>query len=342
MPAADRVTAALDALLKQRILVIDGAMGTMIQSYELAESDFRGERFKGHPGDLKNLADLLSLTRPDLIEQIHTAYLEAGADVVETNTFNANAVSLADYGLESAVYELNVAAARLARSAAAAAGARDPRRPRFVAGSLGPTNRSASMSRDASDPGARRVTFGQLVDAYHEQARGLLDGGVDLLLPETAFDVLNLKAALFAIMKLFDEGARRVPVIASLTFVPAGAERTLTGQTVEAAWNSISHAPLLAVGLNCSLPSEMRPRLEELRAVAPVYVSAHPNAGLPDARLPTRFPETPEDMARALGEWARAGLVNLVGGCCGTTPEHVRAIAAAVAGVAPRRVPRVW
>ncbi len=338
--APDPLTTTLDALLRQRILVLDGAMGTMIQRYKLTEADFRGEIFKNHPGDLLNANDLLALTRPDVLAEIHADYLAAGADVVETNTFNANAISMADYGLESAVYDINVAAARLAKAAVVAATAQDPSRPRFAAGALGPTNRAASLSRDVSDPGARQVTFDQLVDAYHEQARGLLDGGVDLLLPETTFDVLNLKAALFAIAKLFDEGGRRVPVIASLTFVQVGNDRTLTGQTVEAAWNAISHAPLLAVGINCSLgPTEMRPRLEELAALAPIYVCAYPNAGLPNPLLPTGFPETPQDMAPALREWAQAGLLNLVGGCCGTTPDHVRAIAEAVAGLPPRRVP---
>jgi 5-methyltetrahydrofolate--homocysteine methyltransferase len=332
--------ASIAALLRTRILVLDGAMGTMIQRYRLGEDDFRGKRFEDHPVDLKNANDLLCLTRPDVIEAIHTAYFEAGADIVETNTFNANAVSMADYQLEALVYELNVAAARIARAAAEAAQAQDPTRPRWVAGSMGPTQRTASMSGDVNDPGARQVTFDELVAAYYDQARGLIDGGCDLLLPETATDTLNLKAALFAIQRLFDRGYRRVPVMASLTFIQAGSDRMLTGQNVEAAWNSIAHAPLLSVGINCALgPQEMRPHIEELARLAPIFVSAHPNAGLPNPLLPTGFPETPEDMAPALREWAAQGFLNVVGGCCGTTPDHVRAIAAAVRGLAPRVPP---
>jgi 5-methyltetrahydrofolate--homocysteine methyltransferase len=333
-------TTAIEELLARRIVIIDGAMGTMIQRFELQEADYRGERFRHHPIDLKNNNETLNLVRPDLIEQIHAAYFEAGADIVETNTFNANAISLADFGMESLAYELNVAAARIAAQARDAAISREPGRARFVAGALGPTNRMASLSRDADDPGARAVTFDQLAQAYYDQARGLLDGGVDLLLPETTFDTLNLKAALFAIQRLFAEGARRVPVMASITFTQIGSDRMLTGQTVEAAWNSISHAPLLSVGINCSLgPKEMRPQIEELSRIAPLYVSCYPNAGLPNPLLPTGFPEGPEEMAATLGEYAQRGWLNIVGGCCGTTPEHVRAIARAVDGAAPRRRP---
>ena len=331
--------AALERLLKQRIVVLDGAMGTMIQRHGLGEADFRGERFREHPVDLKNANDLLCLVKPDLIQAIHAAYFEAGADVVETNTFNSTAISLSDYRLAHLAREINLEGARIARRAADAAQARDGR-PCFVAGSMGPTARLSSMSRDVSDPGARATTFAELEVAYHEQALALVEGGVDLLLPETAFDTLNLKAALFAIERCFDELGRRVPVVASLTFTQVGSDRMLTGQTVEAAWISISHAPLLAVALNCALgPREMRPFLAELSRVAPLPVGCYPNAGLPDPLAPGGFPEGPEDMAPVLRAYAEEGLLNLVGGCCGTTPEHVRAIAEAVRGIPPRRAP---
>jgi 5-methyltetrahydrofolate--homocysteine methyltransferase len=331
-------TAALEEILARRIAILDGAMGTMIQLHGLAEADYRGERFRDHPVDLKNNNEVLCLVRPEIVEEIHAAYLDAGADIIETNTFNANAVSMADYRLEPVVYEMNVAAARIARRAADAATARDPSRPRFVAGAIGPTTRTASMSREVDDPGARQIDFEGLAAAYYEQARGLVDGGVDLLLAETTFDTLNLKAALFAIQKVLDDAGRRLPIMASITFVQAGSDRMLTGQTVEAAWNSISHVPLFSVGINCSLgPREMKPRVEELARLAPVYTSCYPNAGLPNPLLPTGFPETPDDMAPVLGEFARSGWLNIVGGCCGTTPDHVRAIVHAVAGCAPRR-----
>ena len=340
--SADDRAALLERLLAERILILDGAMGTMVQTYRLDEAGFRGERFAGHGRDLKGNNDLLSITRPEIIEAIHREYLLAGADIIETNTFNATSISLADYGLEHLAHELNVAAARVARRAADAVTASDPRRPRFVAGAIGPTNRMTSMSRDVGDPGARQTTFEDLRAAYYEQARGLLEGGVDVLLAETTYDVLNLKAALFAIEQLFGEGRRRVPVMASLTFVQAGSDRTLTGQNVEACWNSISHAPLLSVGINCALgPREMRPHIEELARIAPVYVSAYPNAGLPNPLLPTGFPETPQDMAPALREWAENGWLNIVGGCCGTTPEHIRVLADAVRDCPPRKVPAV-
>jgi 5-methyltetrahydrofolate--homocysteine methyltransferase len=333
-------SAPLDALARERILVLDGAMGTMLQRNGFSEADYRGERFRDHPVDLKNCNETLNLVRPEAVEAVHAAYFEAGADIVETNTFNAQRISLADYRLEDLAYEINVAAARIARRAAEEALARDPSRPRFVAGALGPTSRTASMSRDVADPGARAVTFAELAKAYAEQARGLLDGGVDILLAETTFDTLNLKAALFAVEEVFAAGARRVPVMASLTFVQPGSDRMLTGQTVEAAFTSIAHAPLWSVGINCSLgATEMRPRVEELSRLAPIRLSCYPNAGLPDPLLPTGFPEGPEDTARLLGEFAREGLMNVVGGCCGTTPDHVRAIAAAVAGVPPRQPP---
>ncbi len=330
----------LRALCEERIVVIDGAMGTMLQREGLTEDDYRRGHFERHPVDLKGNHDVLGLTRPDVLEKVHRLYLEAGADIIETNSFSLTRISQADYQLEDRCYELNVAAARAARRAADGFLRDHPGRVAFVAGSMGPTNRTASMSRDVNDPGARQVTFDDLAAAYEEQVRGLLEGGVDILLPETTTDTLNLKAALFAIMKAFDEGARRVPVMASITFIQAGNDRMLTGQNVAAVWASLQHAPLFSIGINCSLgATEMRPLMEELSGLAPIFTSAYPNAGLPNPLLPTGFPEGPQDTSRLLGEFARAGFVNVVGGCCGTTPDHVRAIAEAVRGVAPRRVP---
>ncbi|MBM4121671.1 MAG: methionine synthase [Nitrospira sp.] len=321
-------------ILSRRIVVIDGAMGTMIHREGLVEADYRGERFRDHPADLKNLTDLLCLTQPQVIEKIHRQYLEAGADIIETNSFGATRIALVDYKLEPYAYEINVAAARAARRAADAVMNGQPGRRCFVAGALGPTTRSASMSRDMNDPGARLVTFDELESAYYEQVRGLVDGGVDILLAETAFDTLNLKAALFAIERYFEEHSRRLPVMASGTIVDLSG-RTMTGQTVEAFWTSISHANLLSVGLNCSLGAkEMRPYLEELSHLAPVYVSCYPNAGLPDGF--GNFPETPDITSRLLQEFAEAGFLNIVGGCCGTTPAHIRAIAEAVRDLPPR------
>ncbi len=329
----------LRELLARRIVVIDGAMGTMIQAARLGESDFRGERFEDHPRDLKGCSDVLSLTRPDVIEGIHRQYLEAGADIVETNSFTATSVSMLDYGLEAHVYDINRAAGQVARRAVAAFRDAHPGRVAFVAGSMGPTNRTTSLSRDVNNPGARDTTFDDLERAYEEQARGLLDGGVDVLLVETIFDTLNGKAALFAIQKLFDAGARRVPVMVSVTITDRSG-RTLSGQTIEAFWNSVSNVPMLSVGINCALGAkQMRPYLEELAGIAPVLLSCYPNAGLPNAF--GGFDETPEIMAADLGEFARSGFVNLVGGCCGTTPAHIRAIAAAVEGVPPRTLPSV-
>jgi 5-methyltetrahydrofolate--homocysteine methyltransferase len=330
---------ALRRELGRRILVLDGAMGTLLQARNLGEADYRGERLRDWPREVRGDHELLNLSRPDVVEAAHREYLAAGADVVETNTFNANRFSQADYGTEALVYEINVAGARAARRAADAAMAMEPARTRWVAGALGPTNKTASLSRDVADPGARAVTFAELEAAYHEQARGLLEGGVDLLLVETVFDTLNGKAALAAVLRAFAEGMRRVPVMASVTITDLS-RRNLSGQTVEAFWISVSHAPLLSVGINCALgPKEMRGPLEDLSRVAPLPVSAYPNAGLPNAF--GGFDETPETMAAALGEWARAGLVNVVGGCCGTAPAHIRAIARAVEGVAPRVVPEV-
>ena len=321
----------LDAL-QQRILIIDGAMGTMIQRHKLDEAAYRGGRFANHPHDLQGAADILSLTQPDVIEGIHRAYLEAGADIIETNTFSAQAISMADYGLEPFVYEMNVASARLARRAADAFSTSD--RPRFVAGSIGPTNRTASLSPDVNNPAFRGVTFDQLADAYYEQVRGLADGGADILLVETTFDTLNLKAALFAVQTFFDERGNRLPLMVSITITDASG-RTLSGQTVEACWNSIAHAPLLSVGINCALGAkEMRPHIEELARVAPVYISCYPNAGLPNAL--GEYDETPQSMSALLREFAENNWLNVVGGCCGTTPDHIRAITAAVRDLPPR------
>ena len=331
-----------DALLRElerRILVIDGAMGTLLQAHGLGEADYRGERLRDWPRDVKGNHELLNLSRPGVVEAAHREYLAAGADIVETNTFNANAISQADYGTEALAYEINVAAAHAARAAVDGVMAAEPGRTCWVAGALGPTNKTASLSRDVDDPGARGVTFDALEAAYHEQALGLVDGGADLLLVETAFDTLNAKAALFAIERAFDVRGVRRPVMASVTITDLSG-RNLSGQTTAAFWISVSHAPLLSVGLNCALgPKEMRPHVEELSGLAPCFVSAYPNAGLPNAF--GGFDETPGSMAEALSEWARAGFLNVVGGCCGTTPAHIRAIAAAVRGVPPRRRPDV-
>jgi 5-methyltetrahydrofolate--homocysteine methyltransferase len=327
-------TDALTAILSERIMVLDGAMGTAIQRERPDEAGYRGERFADHPSDLVGNNDLLTLTQPQLIRAIHDDYLAAGADVIETNTFNANAVSLSDYGLEDLAYELNVESARLARSAADAVATAD--RPRFVAGALGPTTRTASISPDVNDPGARNVSFDQLADAYLVAARGLVDGGADLLVIETIFDTLNAKAAIFAVETLFEEQGRRWPVIISGTITDASG-RTLSGQMTEAFWTSVRHARPLAVGLNCALGArEMRPYVAELSRLADSFVSVYPNAGLPNAF--GEYDETPDQTAAVLAEFADAGFLNLVGGCCGTTPEHIAAIAAAVDGK-PRRTP---
>jgi 5-methyltetrahydrofolate--homocysteine methyltransferase len=328
----------LDALA-QRILILDGAMGTMVQRFRLQEEDYRGDRFRDHPTSLKNNNDVLNLTQPQIIEQIHREYLAAGADIIETNTFNATAISQEDFGLQKLIGEMNRTAAELAKAAVAECLAVDPSRRRYVAGSIGPLNRTLSISRDVNDPGKREVTWQQVKDAYGEQAQALLEGGADLLLVETTFDTLNLKAALFAIEEVFARIGYRVPLMASGTITDASG-RTLTGQTTEAFWISISHAPLLSVGLNCALgPKELRPYIEELARIAPIYVSCYPNAGLPDPLSPTGFPETPESLAPQLKEWAELGWLNIVGGCCGTTPEHIAALAKLVGGLPPRRLP---
>src|SRR5437773_1495368 len=375
----------LERLLRERIVILDGAMGTMVQQHKLDEAAYRGERFKDSRRDLQGLHDLLCLTQPRIIEGIHKQYFEAGADLIETNTFNAQALSLADYGMEGLAYEINLAAAQCARRAADAVMAANPGRVCFVAGAMGPTNKTSSISTDVNNPAARGATFGEVAAAYFEQATGLLDGGADALLVETIFDTLNAKAAFFAILRLFEErgiepltpfdlgsaaasaapvalpagmafdgGAeqstggrarsskRIVPIMASVTFIQAASNRGVTGQTVEAFWNSISHVPLLSVGLNCALgPKELRPLVEELASVAPIYLSAYPNAGLPNPLLPTGFPETPETLAPQLKDWAQNRWLNIVGGCCGTTPRHIKAIADAVRGFAPRKPPDV-
>ena len=334
MAQPDR-TAELRDLLTRRILVLDGAMGTQIQTYGLSEADFRGERFATHARDLKGASDVLAITNPKVLDEVHRKYLAAGADIIETNTFNAQAISFADYDLQPFVYEINKAAAQICRNAADEFST--PEKPRFVAGAMGPTNRTASLSPDVNNPGLRGVTFDELVDAYYEQARGLVDGGVDILLPETTFDTLNLKAALFAIQKLFDDTGITLPVIASITITDASG-RTLSGQTVEACWNSISHAPLFAVGLNCALGAEeMRAHVEELSNLAPIFISCYPNAGLPNAL--GGYDETPSMMADVLRDFARNGWLNIVGGCCGTGFDHIREIAETVATLPPR-VPR--
>jgi 5-methyltetrahydrofolate--homocysteine methyltransferase len=329
----------LTALLDERILVLDGAMGTMIQRERLTEAQFRGERFADWPHDLRGNNDLLVLTRPELIRRIHGEYLEAGADIIETNTFNSTSVSMADYGMQALVPELNRAAAQLAVEAAREWQAREPARPRFVAGVLGPTTKTASISPDVNDPGFRAITFEQLVAAYAEAAEALAEGGVDLFLVETVFDTLNAKAALFALEELFERRGTRLPVIVSGTITDASG-RTLSGQTTEAFYNSVRHARPLAIGLNCALGAkELRPYVEELAGIAESYVSCHPNAGLPNAF--GEYDDTPENMAAIMGEWARNGWLNIAGGCCGTTDEHIRALAAAVKGVAPRRPPQL-
>ena len=327
----------LTAALRRRIVVIDGAMGTAIQRDRPDEAGYRGTRFKDWPSDLIGNNDLLTLTQPQIIEGIHREYLEAGADILETNTFNANAISLSDYGMAELSYELNYAGAALARRAADEF--TTPEKPRYVAGALGPTTRTASISPDVNDPGARNVSFDQLVAAYTDAASGLVDGGADLLIVETIFDTLNAKAAVFAIETLFEERGRRWPVIISGTITDASG-RTLSGQVTEAFWNSIRHAKPLAIGLNCALGApEMRPYIAEMSRIADTFVSCYPNAGLPNAF--GEYDESPQAQARYIADFAEAGLVNLVGGCCGTTPAHIAEIARVVEGLPPRTVPEI-
>ncbi|PTN12459.1 methionine synthase [Nitrosomonas aestuarii] len=337
----DLRTTLLESSIANRIMILDGAMGTMIQTFKLEEADFRGERFADFPHDLKGNNDLLTLTRPDVIRSIHDDYLEAGADIIETNTFNSNAVSMADYHMQDLVYELNASAAKLAREAAQAIEKKIPDKPRFVAGVIGPTTKTASISPDVNDPGFRNITFDQLVADYTESIRGLVDGGVDILMVETIFDSLNSKAALFAIDQFFEVNNVRLPIMISVTITDASG-RTLSGQTPEAFWNSVRHANPLSVGINCALGAElMRPYIEELSDVAEVYVSVHPNAGLPNPLSETGYDETPEYTARQLKDFAQSGFVNIVGGCCGTTPAHIKAIAEAVSPLPTRKIPEL-
>jgi 5-methyltetrahydrofolate--homocysteine methyltransferase len=334
-PIAYTRAAQLPTLMQQRILVLDGAMGTMIQRYQLTEPDYRGVRFAQHPKDLKGNNELLQFTRPDVIREIHDQYLAAGADLIETNTFGATSVAQEDYGLAHLAYEMNVEAARIARAACDAYSSAD--KPRFAAGALGPTPRTASISPDVNDPGARNTSFEQLRASYYEQAQGLLDGGCDLFLVETIFDTLNAKAALFALDELMENSGERLPVIISGTVTDASG-RVLSGQTVTAFWHSVRHAHPIAVGLNCALGAAlMRPYLEELaHAAGDTPISCYPNAGLPNPMSDTGFDETPEITGRLVGEFAARGLLNIAGGCCGTTPAHVAAIAEQVKAYRPR------
>jgi 5-methyltetrahydrofolate--homocysteine methyltransferase len=331
--------AALKREAKERILILDGAMGTMIQRYKLDEAGYRGTRFKDFKHDLKGNNDLLVLTQPKIISEIHNAYLEAGADIVETNTFNAQAISQSDYGLEDIAYEMNVAAAKLAREAADAWTKKTPNKPRFVAGAIGPTNRTASISPDVNNPGFRNVSFDDLVAAYTTQTRGLIDGGVDIILIETVFDTLNAKAAGYAVEQVFDERGVRLPIMISGTITDLSG-RNLSGQTPEAFWYSMQHLKPFSVGLNCSFGAEqLRPAVADMAAVADTLISVYPNAGLPNEM--GGYDQSAEFMAGLLEEWAKDGLINIVGGCCGTTPDHIRAIAQAVAKYKPRPVPHV-
>jgi 5-methyltetrahydrofolate--homocysteine methyltransferase len=333
MTRQDRI-AALKAAAKERILILDGSWGVMIQKRGLAEADYRGTRFADHPVQLKGNNDILCLTRPDIVTDLHDAYYGAGADISETNTFSSTAIAQADYELEGAVRDLNLAGARLAREAADRWTAKTPDKPRWVAGAMGPLNRMLSMSSDVNDPGARTVTFDQVYDAYKEQARALHEGGVDMFLLETITDTLNVKAGIKAILDLEDEGLEPLPIWISGTITDRSG-RTLSGQTVEAFWNSVKHAKPFAVGLNCALGAElMRPHIADLARVADTLVSAYPNAGLPNAM--GQYDETPDQTGHMLHEWAQHGLVNILGGCCGTTPEHIAHVAREVAGLSPR------
>jgi 5-methyltetrahydrofolate--homocysteine methyltransferase len=324
----------IETLLTERILVLDGAMGTMIQKESLEEADFRGERFKDHPYSLKGNNDLLSLTRPDLIQKIHRAYFEAGADIIETNTFSSTRVGMADYQMEYLAYELNLVSAQIAVEVAKEMSKKTPNKPRFVAGSIGPTNKTASMSPDVNDPGYRAIHFDELVDQYSEQVEGLLEGGVDLLLVETVFDTLNAKAALFAIESVKEKRKSTTPVMVSGTITDASG-RTLSGQTVEAFRISLSHMPLLSIGFNCALGADqLLPYVKRLSSQSQCYISAHPNAGLPNAF--GAYDQSPEEMKTLIASYLEQGVVNIIGGCCGTTPEHIQAIAELAQSYPPR------
>ncbi|MEK6783422.1 MAG: homocysteine S-methyltransferase family protein [Bacteroidota bacterium] len=323
-------------ILKERILVLDGAMGTMIQRHPLEEADFRGVRFKDHPYLVKGNNDLLSITRPDIIKEIHRQYFQAGADIIETNTFSSTAIAQADYHLESIAYELNFQSATIAKEVAGEFTRKDPSKPRFVAGALGPTNRTLSLSPDVNNPGYRAITFDALKTAYKEQAKGLMDGGSDLLLVETIFDTLNAKACLFAIQELFEELGKELPIMVSGTITDASG-RTLSGQTTDAFLISVSHVPLLSIGLNCALGAkQLRPYLQILNEQAPFFTSAYPNAGLPNEF--GHYDESPDEMAAQVEEFLKEGLVNIVGGCCGTTPDHIKKIAEVANKFKPREV----
>jgi 5-methyltetrahydrofolate--homocysteine methyltransferase len=336
MTRTERI-AALKAAARQRILILDGSWGVMIQKRGLAEADYRGERFKDARNELKGNNDVLCLTRPDIIAELHDAYYGAGADISETNTFSATSIAQAEYGLQAAVRDINFEGARIAREAADRWTAKEPQKPRFVAGSIGPLPVMLSMSSDVNDPGARKVTFEQVYEAYLEQVRALHEGGVDMFLIETITDTLNCKAAIKAILDLADEGYDPLPIWISGTITDRSG-RTLSGQTVEAFWNSVKHARPFAVGLNCALGAElMRPHIAELARVADTLVSAYPNAGLPDAM--GEYDETPDETGHMLHQWAEQGIVNILGGCCGTTPEHIRHVADEVRGLKPRAVP---
>lgn len=334
----DRI-AQLTAAIQDRILVLDGAMGTVIQSYKLDESGFRGTRFKDWDHDLRGNNDLLCLTQPEILSEIHRAYLDAGADILETNTFSSTTIAQADYGLEAYARELNVESARIAREACDAVTTEQPEKPRFVAGALGPTNRTASISPDVNDPAKRNTSFDELRVAYQEAVEGLIEGGVDMLLVETVFDTLNAKAALFAIEDVFEQIGERLPIMISGTITDQSG-RTLSGQTAEAFWNSVRHVAPFTIGLNCALGAEqLRPYVSEVSRIADTFVCTYPNAGLPNEF--GEYDQTPEEMAALIGAWAEDGLLNAIGGCCGTTPDHIRAIAQAVADKAPRTVPTV-
>ena len=327
---------AIEKALQQRILVLDGAMGTMLQAYKFEEEDFRGDRFTTHPSPLKGNNDLLSLTQPEAIKAVHRAYFEVGADIVETNTFSSTSIGMADYAMEEWVYELNVQSAKLAREVADDFTKANPHKPRFVAGSIGPTNRTASMSPDVNDPGYRAVTFDDLVEAYSEQVRGLVEGGSDVLLVETVFDTLNAKAALFAIDVLKEENNWDIPVMISGTITDASG-RTLSGQTVEAFATSVSHIPLLSIGFNCALGADqLLPYVRRLSKETEVMVSAHPNAGLPNAF--GAYDQTPQEMRDLIEKYLQENLINIIGGCCGSTPEHIQLIAEVASNYSPRKI----
>lgn len=334
------MTKDLYTIAQERILILDGAMGTMIQRYNLEEEDYRGDTFKDHAYPLKGNNDLLSITRPEIIKEIHRQYFEAGADIVETNTFSGTTIAQADYHLEYAVYDINFQSAKIAREVADEITAKEPHKPRFVAGAMGPTNRTCSISPDVNDPGFRAVTFDELVKAYYDQAKALIDGGVDILLIETVFDTLNAKAALFAVQSLFEDIGKEYPVSVSGTITDASG-RTLSGQTTEAFLISMSHVPLFSIGLNCALGAkELRPYLQVLSKESDFFISAYPNAGLPNEF--GGYDETPEQMAEATREYLELGLVNILGGCCGTTPAHIKCFAEVAKNYKPRVVDSQW